>query len=390
MEEARCRFWVSSGDHLPLPGHREVPRGAAGASAAVQHVRPHRGRAPAVRAPPAELDVKECASPAHRRHARRHHPARRPHGGRASRASCSLLMAVYPDEPEITARRRKEQASNSARSTRAVPCGSQPRGRHHQARREKVSIIHVQEALQGLGRFSDVAVVAERPDEILGHVRSPFVVPNEPDTFRASCCVSCAGVAYQPRDRRRAIRAPRSGPSCARCSPSGEPRGSREQLQEGPAQQEPTGARRRAGTPGTGASRHPELVHGGWTAVAAERWERNATDDYMYISVDDEPPQEEPAEQPPCCCTAGVGREASSAAPRSPTVQRNGGPDIVAYNQLAHAALRAELGDRRQPSDTPTTVLVGVNLGRFTTSPQSNYNQVIGRELLLKSDSLRR
>ena len=40
--------------------------------------------------------------------------------------------------------------------------------------------------------------------------------------------------------------------------------------------------------------------------------------------------------------------------------------------------------------DTPTTVLVGVNLGRFTTSPESNYNQVIGRELLLKSDSLRR
>jgi len=35
-------------------------------------------------------------------------------------------------------------------------------------------------------------------------------------------------------------------------------------------------------------------------------------------------------------------------------------------------------------------VLVGVNLGRYTTSPESNYNQVIGRELLLKSDSLRR
>ncbi|MBE0527939.1 MAG: hypothetical protein IH629_01885, partial [Thermoleophilia bacterium] len=38
----------------------------------------------------------------------------------------------------------------------------------------------------------------------------------------------------------------------------------------------------------------------------------------------------------------------------------------------------------------PTTVLVVVNLGRFTTSPKINYNQVIGRELLLKSDSLRR
>jgi len=35
-------------------------------------------------------------------------------------------------------------------------------------------------------------------------------------------------------------------------------------------------------------------------------------------------------------------------------------------------------------------VLIGVNLGRFTTSPASNYNQVIGRELLLRSESLRR
>ena len=50
---------------------------------------------------------------------------------------------------------------------------------------EKVSIIHVQEALQGLGRFADVAVVAA-PDEILGHVPVAFVVPHEPDGFKAS------------------------------------------------------------------------------------------------------------------------------------------------------------------------------------------------------------
>jgi len=50
---------------------------------------------------------------------------------------------------------------------------------------EKVSIIHVQQALQGLGRFADVAVLAA-PDDILGHVPVAFVVPNDRAGFKAS------------------------------------------------------------------------------------------------------------------------------------------------------------------------------------------------------------
>ncbi|MEI6726760.1 MAG: ABC transporter substrate-binding protein, partial [Actinomycetes bacterium] len=50
---------------------------------------------------------------------------------------------------------------------------------------EKVSIVHVQQALQALGRFADVAVLAA-PDEILGHVPVAFVVPLEMYGFKPS------------------------------------------------------------------------------------------------------------------------------------------------------------------------------------------------------------
>ena len=50
---------------------------------------------------------------------------------------------------------------------------------------EKVSTIQVQQALQGLGRFADVAVVAA-PDEILGHVPVAFVVPLDREGFKAT------------------------------------------------------------------------------------------------------------------------------------------------------------------------------------------------------------
>jgi hypothetical protein len=71
-------------------------------------------------------------------------------------------------------------------------------------------------------------------------------------------------------------------------------------------------------------------------------------------------------------------------------VQDEGGPEIVAYNLSSRMQRYAQswaIVDNLP--NTPTTVLIGVNLGRFTTSPASNYNQVIGRELLLKSETLR-
>jgi hypothetical protein len=135
------------------------------------------------------------------------------------------------------------------------------------------------------------------------------------------------------------------------------------------------------------------FTSGDWTAIAATRWERNSTDDYMYVSWMTSHLKKNPPSKPLAVLLGGSsGREALVSGPSlARQVAEDGGPDIVAYNLSSRMQRYAQswaIVDNLP--DTPTTVLVGVNLGRFTTSPQSNYNQVIGRELLLKSDSLRR
>ncbi len=135
------------------------------------------------------------------------------------------------------------------------------------------------------------------------------------------------------------------------------------------------------------------FTSGDWTAIAAQRWERNSTDDYMYVSWMTSHLKKHPPSKPLAVLLGGSsGREALVSGPSlARQVARDGGPDIVAYNLSSRMQRYAQswaIVDNLP--DTPTTVLVGVNLGRFTTSPRSNYNQVIGRELLLKSDSLRR
>jgi hypothetical protein len=134
------------------------------------------------------------------------------------------------------------------------------------------------------------------------------------------------------------------------------------------------------------------FTSGSWTAIAAERWERNSTDDYMYVSWATSHLKKNPPGKPLAVLLGGSsGREALVSGPSlARQVAEDGGPDIVAHNLSSRMQRYAQswaIIDNLP--DTPTTVLVGVNLGRFTTSPRSNFNQVIGRELLLKSDSLR-
>jgi len=101
----------------------------------------------------------------------------------------SLLMQGYLDEPEITARTLTGHGLKTGDFGRVDESGSVwIEGRKDDIIKrggEKVSIIHVQQALQGLERFADVAVLAA-PDDILGHVPVAFVVPLEPDGFKAS------------------------------------------------------------------------------------------------------------------------------------------------------------------------------------------------------------
>ncbi len=189
----RLRFWVSSGDHLPqhvidkarrlLPGLRIYNMyGLTEVSGRLCVLLPEEidERPGSVGRPIGEMTV----------------VARDGHGrpvapGRQGELYVQgpLLMQGYLDEPEITARTLTEHGLRTGdfgcvdadgyvwvagRKDDIIKRGG-----------EKVSVVHVQEALLGLGRFHDVAVIAA-PDDILGHVPVAFVVPRDPDGFRGS------------------------------------------------------------------------------------------------------------------------------------------------------------------------------------------------------------
>ena len=196
LEESRehpFRFWVSSGDHLPLPVIEKFRRVLPGVSLFNMYgLTEVSGRLCIL--PPADLDVRVGS-------------VGRPIGDMRVVARRGDGAEAAPGETGRALRHRL--AAHAGLPGRAADHGEHTHGARPQDRRlrpvdesgavwiagrkddiikrggEKVSIIHVQEALQGLGRFADVAVVAA-PDEILGHVPVAFVVPHEPEGFKAS------------------------------------------------------------------------------------------------------------------------------------------------------------------------------------------------------------
>ncbi len=196
MEEPRdhaFRFWVSSGDHLPLPVIEKLRRVLPGVGLFNMYgLTEVSGRLCVL--PPAELDAKvgSVGRPIGdmRVVARRGDLTEAAPGEQGELyVTGSLLMQGYLDEPEITAKTLTPHGLKTGDFGKVDESGAVwIAGRKDDIIKrggEKVSIIHVQEALQGLGRFADVAVVAA-PDDILGHVPVAFVVPNEPEGFKAS------------------------------------------------------------------------------------------------------------------------------------------------------------------------------------------------------------
>ena len=196
LEEPRehaFRFWVSSGDHLPLPVIERFRRALPGVDLFNMYgLTEVSGRLCIL--PPADLDVR--VGSVGRPIGDMRVVARRGDGAEAAPGETgelfvtgSLLMQGYLDEPEITTKTLTAFGLKTGDFGRVDKSGAVwIAGRKDDIIKrggEKVSIIHVQEALQGLGRFADVAVVAA-PDEILGHVPVAFVVPHEPEGFRAS------------------------------------------------------------------------------------------------------------------------------------------------------------------------------------------------------------
>ena len=187
------RFWVSSGDHLPLPVIEKFRQVLPGIGLFNMYgLTEVSGRLCVL--PPAELDVRvgSVGRPIGdmRVVARRGDLTEAAPGEQGELyVTGSLLMQGYLHEPEITAKTLTELGLKTGDFGKVDESGAVwIAGRKDDIIKrggEKVSIIHVQEALQGLGRFADVAVVAA-PDDILGHVPVAFVVPHEPEGFKAS------------------------------------------------------------------------------------------------------------------------------------------------------------------------------------------------------------
>jgi long-chain acyl-CoA synthetase len=196
LEEPRAhalRFWVSSGDHLPLhviaKARRVLPGLAVYNMYGLTEVS---GRLCVLL--PDELDEREGSVG---RPIGAMRVAARDAEGEPVPADQTgelyvtgpLLMQGYLDEPEINARTLTGHGLRTGDFGHVDADGYVwVEGRKDDIIKrggEKVSVVHVQEALLALGRFHDVAVIAA-PDEILGHVPVAFVVPREPEGFRGS------------------------------------------------------------------------------------------------------------------------------------------------------------------------------------------------------------
>ena len=187
------RFWVSSGDHLPvaviekfarvLPGVRLYNMyGLTEVSGRLCIMPPEElaRRVGSVGRPIADMTVIP-----------RHSDGCAVAPGESGElyVAGSLLMREYLDAAEVTA------AALGGHGFRTGDFGSVDadgfvwvEGRNDDIIKrggEKVSTVQVQQALQGLGRFADVAVLAV-PDDLAGHVPVAFVVPLDPATFKPS------------------------------------------------------------------------------------------------------------------------------------------------------------------------------------------------------------
>ena len=213
----RFRFWVSSGDHLPLPVIEKFRRVLPGVGLFNMYgLTEVSGRLCIL--PPAELDVR--VGSVGRPIGDMRVVARRGDGdgGRARRDRRALRhgLAAHAGLPGRARDHRRGRSprtasgpATSATSTRAAPCGSPAaRTTSSSAAARRSASSTCSRRCRGSGRFADVAVLAA-PDEILGHVPVAFVVPLEPDGFKASRAAARAArraavhVPAQPRHRRR-------------------------------------------------------------------------------------------------------------------------------------------------------------------------------------------
>lgn len=135
------------------------------------------------------------------------------------------------------------------------------------------------------------------------------------------------------------------------------------------------------------------FTSGAWSVVPLKYCLRNSGDSFTYVSWTVGYNKRRPPRMPAVYLTGGsAAREAIVSGPSlAAEVRRSGGPRVAAWDLACINQNFAEtLAVADNVPDSPAWVLIGVNLGRFTAFPAQSEQQVIGRDLVLKSSLLQK
>jgi hypothetical protein len=135
------------------------------------------------------------------------------------------------------------------------------------------------------------------------------------------------------------------------------------------------------------------FTSGAWTAVPLDRALRNPEDSFTYISwMVGRAKQDVPSTAALYLLGGSSARESIVGGDSlAAEISQDGGPRVAAYDLGSINQNFAEsLSVVDAAPDTPAWLLVGVNLGRFTSTKQENAQQAEGREILLDSTSVHR
>ncbi len=135
------------------------------------------------------------------------------------------------------------------------------------------------------------------------------------------------------------------------------------------------------------------FTSGAWTAVSLDLALRNPEDSFTYISwMVGRAKQDRPGTPALYLLGGSSARESIvGGASLAAEIRKDGGPRVAAYDLGSINQNFAEsLSVVDAAPDTPAWLLVGVNLGRFTSTKQENAQQAEGREILLDSTAVHR
>jgi hypothetical protein len=134
------------------------------------------------------------------------------------------------------------------------------------------------------------------------------------------------------------------------------------------------------------------FTSGAWSDIALEYWLRKSSDDFTFVSWTVGRNKLDPPDEPTIYLLGGsnVRESITSNDTLEDAILADGGPDTEVFNLGSmNQNFAQSLAVVENVPDTPATVIVGINPGRFTPSRGDNQKQAEGREFLLKSTFLR-